>query len=415
MKIIADFHIHSPFARAVSKNMTLENLDRWAKIKGITVLGTGDFTHPAWLKEIKAKLEPAEAGLFKLKPKFGGKNPAIRFILTTEISSIYSKGGKVRRIHNLVFLPSLEAAEKFNTVLGWQGNLKSDGRPIVGLGAKELLRMALDVNPNSFFVPAHVWTPWFSLFGSKSGFDTLEECFEEYSKHIYALETGLSSDPAMNWRLSALDKYALLSNSDSHSLRRIGREANILDTELSYAGIIEAIKNGIPSRVPRKSASRFLATVEYFPEEGMYHYDGHRVCKVRLHPADTKKLGVNCSVCQRPVTVGVMSRLDDLADRPEGFQPPGAVPFRNMVPLDEIIAEAFGVKSALNKRVQETHLKMTQEFGSELGILFDLPLANFSSLKPEIGEGIKRVREGELFIDPGFDGQYGKVKIFETN
>ncbi len=294
--------------------------------------------------------------------------------------------------------------EKFNAIVGAKANLKADGRPIVGIGAKELLKIALDVDEYSFFVPAHAWTPWFSVFGSKSGFNSMEECFDEYTKYIYAIETGLSSDPLMNWRWSHLDKYALLSNSDSHSLRRIGREANIFDAKLSYFDIINAIKS--------KDPKRFLSTIEFYPEEGMYHYDGHRACKVRLHPAETKKNGNRCPVCSRPMTIGVMNRVGELADRPEGFKPKNAIPYINMVPLDEIIAEAFGVRSALNKRVQETHGKMVKEFGNELGILFDLPLADFSSLKPEIGEGIKRVREGKLFIDPGYDGEYGKVKIF---
>lgn len=400
MKIVADFHIHSPYARAVSKEMTLENLDHWAKIKGIQVMGTGDFTHPAWIREIKAKLEPAEEGLYKLKRK----DSPVRFILTSEISSIYSKGGKTRRVHNLVFFPSVESVEKFNATLGSQGNLRSDGRPIVGVSSKNLLKMALDIDSQGFFVPAHAWTPWFSVFGSKSGYDSVEECFDEYAKHIFALETGLSSDPAMNWRVSALDKYSLLSNSDSHSLRRIGREANIFETKLSYPGLISAIKS--------KDPKKFISTIEYFPEHGMYHYDGHRSCKVRLHPEETRKLGLSCRVCKRPMTIGVMYRVGELADRAEGFKPKNPVPFKNMVPLDDIIAEAFGVKSALNKRVQEMHLKMIQEFGSELGILFDLPLADFSSLKPEIGEGIRRVRAGEPSIDPGYDGEYGKVRIF---
>lgn len=402
MRIVADFHIHSPYARAVSKEMTLENLDYWARLKGITVMGTGDFTHPAWIKEIKAKLEPAEQGLYKLK----GSNSGVRFMLTVEISSIYSKGGKGRRVHNLIFAPSVEAAEKINAQLGWQGNLKSDGRPIVGVDSKNLLKLALDADERCFFVPAHVWTPWFSVFGSMSGFDSVEECFDDYAKYIYALETGLSSDPAMNWRLSALDKYALLSNSDSHSLRRIGREANIFDTELSYDGIISAIKS--------KDPKKFLSTIEFFPEEGIYHYDGHRNCDVRLTPQETREKKKICPVCGKPVTVGVMYRVEELADRPEGFRPERAIPYKNMVPLDEIIAEAMGVASATTKSVQEEYKKSVQEFGGELAILFDMSRADLESgMRPEIAEGIMRVREGRLHIDPGYDGLYGKVKIFE--
>ncbi len=424
MRIVADFHIHSPYARAVSKEMTLENLDYWARLKGIAVMGTGDFTHPAWIKEIKSKLEPAEPGLYKLRESVrkssqqssnnntvfferSREDTATRFMLTVEISSIYTKGGKGRRVHNLIFAPSIEAAEKINAQLGWQGNLKSDGRPIVGVDSKSLLKLALDVDERCLFVPAHVWTPWFSVFGSMSGFNSIEECFDEYSKHIYALETGLSSDPAMNWRLSALDKYTLISNSDSHSLRRIGREANIFDTELSYDGVISAIK----FKDPRK----FLSTIEFFPEEGIYHYDGHRNCKVRMTPQETREKKKICPICAKPVTVGVMYRVEELADRPEGFRPEGAIPFKNMVPLDEIIAEAFGVASATTKRVQEEYQKLVQELGGELAILFDLSEGELKGrTRPEVVEGIMRVREGKLKIEPGYDGLYGKVKIFSA-
>jgi uncharacterized protein (TIGR00375 family) len=401
MKIIADLHIHSPYSRAVSKKMTLENLEIWAGLKGITVMGTGDFTHPAWIKEIKRKLEPAEAGLYKLK----NKDSKIRFLLTVEVSSIYSKGGKVRRIHSLIFAPSIETAEKINTVLNVRGNIKSDGRPILGIDPKDLLKIALDADPRCVLVPAHIWTPWFALFGSKSGFDAIVECFEEYTKHIFALETGLSSDPAMNWRLSALDRFSLISNSDSHSLRRIGREANILNSELSYDAIMDAIRS--------KDPARFLSTVEFFPEEGMYHYDGHRACNSRLTPDETKKLHNLCPVCGKPVTVGVVNRVAELADRPQGFRPTNAIPYLNMVPLDEIIAEARGVGSATGKGVQEEYLSVVKEFGNEFTVLFDTSGADLvSRLRPEVAEGIIRVREGRLLIHPGYDGQYGDVKIF---
>ncbi len=413
MRIIADFHIHSPYARAVSKEMTLENLDYWARLKGITVMGTGDFTHPQWMKEIKAKFEPAEPGLFKLKVvpdsvshKIETESGTTRFMLTVEISSIYSKGGKTRRVHNLIFAPSIETAEKINAQLNIRGNLKSDGRPILGLDSKELAKIVFNVDEKCFFVPAHVWTPWFSIFGSMSGFDTVEECFDEYSKYIYALETGLSSDPAMNWRLSALDKYTLISNSDSHSLRRIGREANVFDVELSYDAIIDAIK--------AKDPQRFLSTIEFFPEEGIYHYDGHRNCKVRLTPKETKKLNKICPNCGKSVTVGVMYRVGELADRPEGFRPDGAIPYKNMVPLDEIIAEALGLASATAKSVQEEYKKIVKEFGGEIPVLFDISRSDLETkMRPGVVEGIVRVREGKLHIEPGYDGLYGKVKIFE--
>jgi len=301
--------------------------------------------------------------------------------------------------------PSIESAEKFNTVLGTRGNLRSDGRPIVGVSSKELLKMAFDVDPQCVFVPAHIWTPWFSLFGSKSGFDTLEECFEEHSKLIFALETGLSSDPAMNWRVSKLDKYSLISNSDSHSLRRIGREVNIVKSDLSYKGIWSAIKS--------KNPKRFLETIEYFPEEGMYHFDGHRVCKVRMEPKETKRKKGLCPKCKRPVTIGVVNQVEKLADRPADFLPPKHVPFKNMVPLDEIIAESLGVGVA-SKKVQTEYLSLIEKMGSEFFVLYEASLSQLAgATTPEVAEGIKRVREKRLFIDPGYDGEYGKVKIFE--
>lgn len=373
----------------------------WARIKGLTVLGTGDFTHPKWFREIKEKLAPAEEGLFKLN---SGKSET-RFILTVEISSIYSKAGKVRRVHNIIFAPSIEAAERLNVRLGLKGNLASDGRPILGLDSKELLKICLDVSPEILFVPAHAWTPWFSIFGSMSGFDSIEECFDDYSKYIYAIETGLSSDPAMNWRLSALDKIALISNSDSHSLTRLGREANILNTELSYKGIVEAIKS--------KDLSKFLFTIEFFPEEGKYHYDGHRLCNVSFSPEESKKHNYLCPKCGRQITVGVMTRVEKLADRPAGFKPQGAVPFRNAVSLDQIIAESLGVGVA-TKAVSKNYDELIRRFNNEFAVLFTTSASDLKSAAlPEIVEGITRVREGKLHIEPGYDGEYGKIKIFE--
>ena len=315
----------------------MEELDRWADDKGILVMGTGDFTHPQWLKEIKEKLEPAESGLFKLKPQYKkrtikGTLAETRFLLSVEISGIYSKNKKVHRIHNIIFAPDIEIAEKINTQLSWIGNLASDGRPILGLDAEELAKIVINTNSEAAVVPSHIWTPWFSLFGSMSGFDSIEECFGNYSKYIFALETGLSSDPAMNWRLSKLDNVALISNSDSHSFQRIGREANIFDTELSYKGIIEAIKSGIPnmrtsdvpniddknfrtSDVQKLNQSAFVATIEFFPEEGKYHFDGHRVCDIVLSSEETKKHNGVCPKCGKKLTIGVMNRVEQLADR----------------------------------------------------------------------------------------------------
>lgn len=381
--------------------MNVESLDKWATVKGIRVLGTGDFTHPQWFHELKDKLEPAEAGLFTLK----NSDTKTRFILTVEISCIYSKNNRIRKIHLLVFAPSFAVAEKINTHLGWIGNLRADGRPIVGLDAKELLKIVLDASPECLLVPCHAWTPWFSIFGSRSGFDSLQECFDEYSKYIYAIETGLSSDPSMNWRLSALDNVTLLSNSDCHSVQKIGREANIFDTDLTYSAITKAIKD--------KDPKTFLYTIEFFPEEGKYHYDGHRLCGVSFSPSETKKMGGICPKCQKALTIGVMSRVEELADRPEGFLPENAIPFKKLVPLDEIIAGALGTKIGTKQGEQE-YKKLIQAFGNELTILLEVPEVNLQEVTvSRIAEGIMRVREGKVRVNPGYDGVYGSVRIFE--
>jgi len=400
MKFIADFHIHSKYARATSPRMDIQNLDKWAKIKGIKVLGTGDFTHPNWFGELKDKLEPAESGLFKVKNAVQGT----RFILSAEISCIYSKGGRVRKIHIVVLAPSFEAVEKINTHLDTIGNLASDGRPILGLDAKELTKIILNSSENCLIVPAHIWTPWFSLFGSKSGFDSIEECFEEYSKHIYAVETGLSSDPEMNWKLSALDKITLISNSDSHSPEKIGREANVFDTKLDYFSIIKAIK--------AKDPKKFLYTIEFFPQEGKYHYDGHRNCDISLSPKESKKYNNICPRCGKSLTIGVLNRVQELADRPESSRPKSAIPFKSLVPLREIIAEALGM-TVNAKRVEKNYFDLIDKFDNEFKILLDAPLQELESILPlEIAEGITRVRNGNVFIEPGYDGVYGKVRIF---
>lgn len=400
MKFIADFHIHSKYSRATSHNMDLENLDKWAKIKGIKVLGTADFTCPTWFEELKKKLEPAESGLFKLK----NSNSETRFVLTSEISCIYSKKGKVRKIHILIFAPSFEIVEKINANLGWIGNLKADGRPILGLDAKELAKIILNISGDCLIVPAHLMTPWFSLFGSRSGFDSLEECFEEYSRHIYAGETGLSASPLMLWRMPDGRKITLISNSDSHSPQKIGREANVFDTELSYFSIINAIKS--------KDPQKFLYTIEFFPEEGKYHYDGHRLCGISLSPQESKKYNNICPVCGKPLTIGVLNRVEELADRPEGFKPENAIPFKSLVPLEEIIAEAIGTLPGA-KQVSQEYQKLIEKFGNEFEVLLDTSRSDLEAVTlPEIAEGIERVREGKVFIEPGYDGVYGKVRIF---
>ena len=400
MKFIADFHLHSKYSRATSKDMDLENLDKWAKIKGIKILGTGDFTHPEWFKNLKEKLVPAEPGLFKFK----NGNSTTRFILTSEISCIYSKNNRVRKIHIIIFAPSFDVVEKINAHLGWIGNLKADGRPILGLDVKELAKIVLGTSKDCLVIPAHLMTPWFSLFGSKSGFDSLEECFEEYSKYIFAGETGLSADPLMLWRMPDGRRIALISNSDAHSPQKIGREANVFDTEISYQAITKAIKE--------KNPKEFLYTIEFFPQEGKYHYDGHRNCGIVLSPQESKKYNNVCLTCGRPLTIGVMNRVEELADRKEGFSPEGAVPFKSLVPLTEIIADALGMTIA-TKRVNEEYKNLIKKLGNEFKILLDASSAELTSATlPEIAEGIIRVREGKVFIEPGYDGVYGKVRIF---
>ncbi len=400
MKFIADFHIHSKYSRATSPQMDLENLDKWAKIKGIRVLGTGDFTHPEWLKHLQQNLEPAEVGLFKLK---NSESPT-RFLLTAEVSCIYSKKNQVRKIHLIIFSPSFKSVEKINTQLGWIGNLKSDGRPILGLDAKELIKIVLEIDKNCFIVPAHMWTPWFSIFGSNSGFDSIEDCFEEYSKYIFAGETGLSSNPPMNWRLSALDKITLISNSDSHSPQKIGREANVFDTELSYSAITEAIKT--------KNSQKFLYTIEFYPEEGKYHYDGHRICGIRLSPEESKKYNNLCPRCGKPLTIGVLNRVEELADRPQGFKPDNAIPFRSLIPLQEIIAEGKGT-TTLSKEVEKEYFNLIKQFGNEFRVLLDISREDLEkATSSAIADGIIKTREGRVSIEPGFDGVYGKIRIF---
>ncbi|MGA2418090.1 MAG: endonuclease Q family protein [Candidatus Staskawiczbacteria bacterium] len=400
MKFVGDFHIHSKYSRATSPSMDLDNLDNWARIKGIKVLGTGDFTHPKWLESIKEKLEPAEPGLFKLRKS----DSPTRFISTSEISCIYKKLGQVRKIHIIIFAPSIKAVEKINEKLNQIGNLHSDGRPILGLDAKELTKIVLDADKDCLVVPAHAWTPWFSVFGSKSGFNSLEECFDDYTKYIYAIETGLSSDPAMNWRLSQLDKITLISNSDAHSPQKIGREANVFDTDLNYNSIAEAIKT--------KDKTKFLYTIEFFPEEGKYHYDGHRLCDLSLSPAQSKKYNNICPKCGKPLVIGVLNRVAELADRPEGFVPKNSIPFKNLIPLNEIIAESIGV-SVASKEVIKHYNNLIKNLGSEFKILLESSREEIKKESlPQIAEGVIRTREGKVSVDPGYDGVYGKIKIF---
>ena len=398
MRIIADFHIHSKYSRDTSKDMDISNLAKWAKYKGINLLGTGDFTHPLWLHELKNTLKPIGNGFYE----YGGVN----FILTAEICNIFGSAGQAKRVHNVIFAPSLEVVDRINKELGYIGNLEADGRPMLGLAASEMVKMMLDISPDCFIVPGHAWTPWFGIFGANSGFDSVEECFGREAKNIYCLETGLSSDPKMNWRLSKLDRYSLISNSYSHSLQKIGREANIFDCEMSYKEIINVLKT--------KDKTKFLYTAEFFPEEGKYHWDGHRVCQVRMPPAETKKNNFKCPRCGKPVTVGVMHRVEKLADRPEGFVPANSIPFKNMIQFLEIIAQVRQ-KAAGTQTVEDEYKMMIQRFGSEFNILFDMPKEEIeANISAKLAQAILRVREGKVNIAAGYDGVYGEIKICDS-
>jgi uncharacterized protein (TIGR00375 family) len=409
MRFIADLHIHSRYSRATSRDLNPENLWKWAQLKGISVIGTGDFTHPEWLKELREKLDPAGNGLFSLKKKLKtGEVPDscradVSFMLSAEISCIYSKNGKTRKIHSIVLAPGFIDAGKINARLSKIGNLKSDGRPILGLDAKELLKIVLDASPEAMLIPAHAWTPHFSVFGAASGFDSLEECYEELTPHIHAIETGLSSDPLMNWRLSALDRITLISNSDAHSPAKLGREANILDTDISYAAIRNTIRTG-------KGLS---GTIEFFPEEGKYHYDGHRSCEVSMKPGETIRHHGLCPVCGRKLTIGVMHRVEKLADREEGFRPESKPPFCSIIPLPEIIAETLHVGQA-SKKVDALYLNLLAILGNEFSILMDSSLNDIGAAgSPRLAEAVAKMRAGNVSIAPGYDGEFGKVRIFE--
>ncbi|MBU1003933.1 MAG: UvrD-helicase domain-containing protein [Proteobacteria bacterium] len=411
----ADLHIHSRFSRATSKKLNLRLLAAWARIKGLDVLATGDFTHPEWLAEITEQLEPDGSGLYVLKDSrrleretpfldgypLGGQT---RFMLVTEISSIYKRHNITRKVHNLVFMPSLDKARSFNQRLGQVGNLKSDGRPILGLDSRDLLEMVLETDPQAFLVPAHIWTPWFSLFGSKSGFNSVEECFGDLAGEIFAMETGLSSDPEMNWLLSALDRYRMISNSDAHSGENLAREANLFSGEISYEGIYRALRG-------EALGHKFLGTLEFFPEEGKYHLDGHRACGVVMEPQQTLSSGGLCPVCGKPLTVGVLHRVMELADREEPKQPSDAPGFTSLVPLPELVSEVLGFGSS-SKKVKAFYGRLIARFGSELAVLQDVPLEDIAKVSTPLAEGIGRMRRGEVYREPGYDGQYGVISVF---
>lgn len=448
MQQIVDFHIHSKYSRACSPNLTLENIDKTCRTKGIDIIGTGDFTYPKWFQNIKDELEEIEnvplhpfgykskgdtgglrnndiitdtkkipltpfterglkrgSGLYKLKIAVDDK---VKFILTTELALVYKKGGKARRIHVVVHAPNIEAAEDLNKQLDKNYNIRSDGRPILGMSAEDLCQLCFSIHPKFIIYPAHIWTPWFGILGSKSGFERIEECFGKFTKQIYAYETGLSSDPAMNWRVSQLDKLTLLSNSDAHSLENIGREANVFELkEISYNSVYEVIKGN-------KKAGKILRTIEFYPEEGIYHYDGHRDCKISFPPPESKKNKNICPVCKQPLTIGVLNRVEALADRPEGFILPNTSNYKKLVGLDKIIADSMSIKSRKSKKVIFKYNEMIKKFGSELNILIDLNLDILKNSDDKlIIEGIRRVRAGEIKIIPGFDGQYGRIKIYK--
>jgi uncharacterized protein (TIGR00375 family) len=413
MKFIADLHVHSKYSRATAKNLDLENLYIAAQLKGVTVVGTGDFTYPAWFEEITEKLVAAEPGLFKLKEELARQcdvrvpqscRGPVRFILVTEISNIYKKNGRTRKNHNLVFAPDMAEARQFSNRLDKIGNIKSDGRPILGLDARDLLEILLETSADAFLIPAHIWTPWFSVLGSKSGFDSIEECFEDLTPHIFAVETGLSSDPAMNWRVSSLDGFTLVSNSDAHSPLNLGREANLFNTELSYPAIKSALKTANPDQ--------FLGTFEFYPEEGKYHIDGHRACDISFWPATTLKHDGQCPVCGKPLTLGVLYRVEELADRKEGQKPARSHPYTSSIQLVDILSEALRVGSA-SKKVKQTYQTVLNKLGSEFDILHSLDIdAIKQAAIPLLGEAVARMRRKEINIIPGYDGEYGRIRIF---
>ncbi|HBA86503.1 MAG TPA: DNA helicase UvrD [Geobacter sp.] len=408
MKFIADLHVHSRYSRATSRDLDLEALWKWGQLKGIRVIGTGDCTHPGWLAELEEKLVQRETGLFdlRLSPRFSSEVPEscraeVRFLLSGEISCIYRKNGRTRKVHCLVLLPDIAAARRLNLSLSRIGNLASDGRPILKLDAKELLALLLEASAEAMLIPAHAWTPHFSIFGAASGFESLSECFEELTPYVRAIETGLSSDPAMNWRLSALDGITLVSNSDAHSAQKLGREATVFDTDLSYSGIVSGIASG----------SGVASTIEFFPEQGKYHADGHRGCCVRLTPAETVAAGYRCPSCGCKVTVGVLHRVELLADRPAGARPKNAPPFRSLIPLVDLIGGVLGVGSGA-KKVQALYFSLLQQLGNEFRILLEVPLDDIAQASSAaLARAIGRMRLGEVEIDPGYDGRFGTVSV----
>ncbi|HTP65185.1 MAG TPA: endonuclease Q family protein [Geobacteraceae bacterium] len=413
MDYIADLHTHSPFSRATSRESTLAGLAGWARIKGIRVVGSGDFTHPGWFNILKEKLEPAEPGLFRLVDEKKVPSPLpgvpvpdapVHFLLSAEVSSIYKRHGATRKVHNLLYVPDFASAERVNARLARIGNIASDGRPILGLDSRDLLEILLEEAPEGFLVPAHIWTPWFSLFGSRSGFDSLEECFGDLSPHVFALETGLSSDPEMNRLVSALDRLALISNSDCHSPIKLGREANLFSTGFDFFSMRDAIRGN--------RRDTFRGTVEFFSEEGKYHADGHRVCGVCLDPQETLRLGSTCPVCARLLTIGVKHRVMDLADRECPVYPEDSPGFFSLLPLTELVGEILGLGFS-TKGVMRNYAEAIRRFGTEFDVLLHVPVEEIRTQSPLLGEAVDRVRRGKVMRHAGCDGEYGVIRVFE--
>ncbi len=409
MAYVADLHIHSRFSRACSPQLNVPNLVEWAKYKGINVMGTGDFLHPLWFAELKLGLKEDGSGF--LTPAGGearqGRHDGsdVKFVLTVEIASIYTHKGRGRRVHNLVFMPDFASAEVFQKeLLSRKANLGSDGRPIVGISSKDLLSLALQASEHALFIPAHAWTPWFGVFGSESGYDSLDECFEDLTQYVYGIETGLSSDPAMNWRIKELDEKSILSFSDAHSLPNLGRESTVInrDMEEGYKGIFEAIKE-----------QKIAGTLEFYPEQGKYHYTGHRNCNLKYTPEDTKAKGTICPKCGRGLTVGVMERVEALASRAKSETFPDRPPYKMLVPLHQVIAEAFNTAPTSQKVLTE-YKKLVTALGGEIKVLTKVSIDDIAKISgSKVAEGVDKDRRGDLVIDPGYDGVYGVVKIWQ--
>ena len=412
MRYFADLHIHSCFSRATSRQCTLPFLSAWAAVKGIHLLGTGDFTHPGWMDHLQSSLIPCDSGFHRLREdsvpvEMSGYHPLeieTRFVLTSEISCIYKRNGVVHKVHNLLVVPDFGAARRINKRLSKIGNLKADGRPILGLDARDLLEILLECSESGFLVPAHVWTPWFSVFGARSGFDGIDACFRDLASHIFALETGLSADPEMIRRISALDRFTLISNSDAHSPIKLGREVTRFDTGFNFDAMRCALE--------QPESGGFRGTIEFYPEEGKYFLDGHRACRKRLTPEETRAVSGLCPVCEKPLTTGVLSRVEQLADREQAVYQRYDPDFINLIPLPEMLTELAGVKT-FTPRVQARYLDIINRFGSELGLLIDIPVDDIVSRDSELlGESVRRAREGIVMREPGYDGQYGVIRLF---